>query len=178
MDTISTTQTILRDAGFETRIISLQKFSALRFEDESILGFVIVFLDAQSLLSEWQQLETGLVRRYAESFRLAGDKAWNVYTVLICTSDASPEDLRRIRWIEENLERTRKLTACNVVAREDVTRALLPLLPLQYQPALEEQDLTKRLERRIYTIAPAAASVVLKEDVPPIEVVTLLGELK
>jgi hypothetical protein len=53
--------------------------------------------------------------------------------------------------------------------------ALLPILPIQYRPRLEGEDLTDRLKRRIATIAPAVVEVALDEDVAPAEVVRLLG---
>ena len=53
--------------------------------------------------------------------------------------------------------------------------ALLPVLPIQYRPRLEEEDLTDRLKERIASIAPAAANVALDDNVPPADVVRLLG---
>ena len=81
---------------------------------------------------------------------------------------------RQVRWIQEDLERTRKLAACGVVGRDALARALLPLLPLQYQPVLKEYAVTERLRRRIAAIAPDAAGLILDATVPPEDVVTLL----
>lgn len=73
------------------------------------------------------------------------------------------------------LELTRKIAACDLVAQEEIVEALLPILPIQYSPRLESEDLTERLKKRIATIAPAAVDVVLDEAVSPSEVVRLLG---
>jgi len=72
----------------------------------------------------------------AAQFRAAGDKAWNVYSVFVTEARASIEEHRQVRWIEEDLERTRKITATGVIAREDVVKALLPLLPIMAKPVL------------------------------------------
>ncbi|MGH7169074.1 MAG: hypothetical protein ACRELG_02200, partial [Gemmataceae bacterium] len=55
--------------------------------------------------------------------------------------------------------------------------AMLPLLPIQYQPRLDTDDfdLTLRLRRRIATIAPAAEQAALDEGVAATEVLRLLG---
>jgi len=96
---------------------------------------------------------------------------------LFCSGHANEVELRQIRWIEEDLERTRKIAACGLTTRDDVVTALLPLLPLQYQPLLdsEDLDLTRRLRKRIATIAPTAANAALDDAVSPAEVVRILG---
>lgn len=83
---------------------------------------------------------------------------------------------REVRWIEEDLEKTRKIAACGVASREELLRALLPVLPLQYQPVLRPENVTERLESRIRNIAPTAFDFVLDQSVHPAEVVKLLGE--
>ncbi len=116
-----------------------------------------------------------LLTRFAAGFRTAGEKAWNVYCVFLCGSAADSVQNRQVRWIEENLERTRKIAACGLASREDLLRALLPVLPLQYQPVLRAEDVTERLQTRIRTIVPRASHVVLDQAVSPAEVVRLLG---
>jgi hypothetical protein len=83
---------------------------------------------------------------------------------------------RQINSIEEDLERTRKIAACAISTREDLVRALLPILPLQHQAVLRPEDITERLKRRILNIAPKAANVALDETVSAVEVARLLGE--
>ena len=84
--------------------------------------------------------------------------------------------LVRLRWIEEDLERTRKIAACGIASREELVRVLLPVLPLQYQPELRAEDVTERLRRRIAAIAPNVVEVALDEAVSPVEVVRILGD--
>ena len=90
-----------------------------------------------------------------------------------------PNDVqsREIRWIEEDLERTRKLAAGGVIDLQSLITSLLPLLPLQTQPSLDREDfdVTQRLSRRIGTIAPPVASVALDSKVGASEIIRLLG---
>jgi hypothetical protein len=169
-------QVVLREAGFTTLLTLVDRSATVCFEDDSLMGFGRVFSQPADLIAQWRATETSLLTRYAPSFRAAGDKAWNVYTVLLCGSIGDPIQNRKVRWIEEDLERTRKISACGIASREDMCRALLPLLPLQYQPVLQAEDVTLRLQRRIRTIAPKAATAALDKAVPAVEVVRLLGE--
>lgn len=176
IDVLSTMQVVLREAGFTTRLTSIDRSSIVCFEDDVLTGFGCVFTDPGSLLTRWKATEMSLLTRYAPSLRAAGEKAWNVYCIFLCGPAADSNQGRQVRWIEEDLDRTRKVAACGLASRDDLVRALLPVLPLQYQPVLRAEDVTERLRTRIRTIAPRAADVVLDESVSAAEVVRLLGE--
>lgn len=176
IDVLSTLQVLLREAGFSTRLTSIDRFSIVCFEDDTLLGFGCVFEDPVGLLERWKITEMSLLKRYAPSVRAAGEKAWNVYFLFLCGAPADLIQNRQVRWVEEDLERTRKVAACGLASREDLLRALLPVLPLQYQPVLRAEDVTERLLTRIRTITPTAPQVVLDQSVSPAEVVRLLGE--
>ncbi len=175
IDVLSTMQVVLREAGFTTRLTSIDRSPIVSFEDDTLIGFGCVFEDPGALLARWRTTEMSLLTRFAAGFRTAGEKAWNVYCVFLCGSAADSIQDRQVRWIEEDLERTRKVAACGVASREDLLRALLPVLPLQYQPVLRAEDVTERLQTRIRTIVPRASHVVLDQAVSPAEVVRLLG---
>lgn len=175
IDVLSTMQVVLREASFTTRLASLDRSPIVCFEDDVLTGFGCVFEDPESLLTQWKATEMSLLTRFAPSLRSAGEKAWNVYCIFLCSRAADPIQNRLVRWVEEDLNRTRKVAACGLGSRDDLVRALLPILPLQHQPVLRAEDLTKRLRTRIRTIAPKAFAVVLDESVSPAEVVRLLG---
>jgi hypothetical protein len=122
----------------------------------------------------WRETEAILLARYAPQFRAAGEKAWNVYSVFVTKARASNEERREVRWIEEDLERTRKITATGVVVREDVVKALLPLLPIIAKPVLASEDSTQRLLRRIEVISPQVRDVALDASISPAEVAARL----
>jgi hypothetical protein len=175
-DLKSTVQVVLQDAVYETWLLSVDGLPTIGFEDNAVMGFVCLFEDAATLLRRWRDLETKLLTVHASSLQKAGEKTWNVYSVFLCSS-ADDTQLREIRWIEEDLERTRKIAASGLSTRDEIVRALLPLLPIQRQPLLDSEDfdLTQRLRKRFASIAPDAANAVLDETVTPAEVVRLLG---
>ena len=177
IDLLSTLQVLLKEAGFTTRLTSLDRSSIVCFEDEALMGFGCIFEDPVGLLTRWKTTEMSLLKRYAPNFRAAGEKAWNVYCLFFCGAVGDPIQSREVRWIEEDLNRTRKIAACGLASREDLKRALLPILPLQYQPVLRPEDVTERLKTRIRAIAPRASKVVLDESVSEVEVVRILGGL-
>jgi hypothetical protein len=176
-DLTSPVQGLLREAGYQTWLISIEGLEAIGFEDDAVMGFACVFENPALLLTQWRDIETKLLTRHAPSLQKAGDKTWNVYSVFLSTGGATPIQLRELRWIEEDLERTRKIAACALTNRSDIITALLPLLPLQYQPLLDSEDfdLTQRLRKRIAGIAPAVSAAALDGEVSPAEVVRLLG---
>ena len=176
IDLLSSIQVLLRESGLGTVLSAIDQTPVVRFEDDAVMGFGSLFEDAESLISQWLARENSLLLQYAPRLRSAGEKAWNVYCVFLCGRAASPSQVRQVNWIEENLERTRKIAACGVANREDLVRALVPLLPFQFQPALRPEDLTDRLQRRIDTIAPRGSRVVLDSAVSSAEVVRLLGD--
>ena len=177
MDLSSPVQVVLEDAGYETWLMSIEGIRSIGFEDNAVMGFVCLFDDVAALLANWRSLETKLLVRHASSLQKGGDKTWNLYSVFLSSASASETQAREVRWISEDLERTRKLAACGLSSLEQVLTALLPLLPIQSQPLLESADfdLTQRLEKRIVGIAPEGAKAVLNNDVAPADVVRLLG---
>jgi hypothetical protein len=175
-DITSSVQIILQEAGYTTWLVPVEQLTAVCFEDAAVMGFASVFEDPASLLKSWRSVESSLLTRHAPRFREAEDKAWNVYSIFLCAKSADEDAAREIRRIDEDLERTRKIAACGLASYESIVTALLPVLPIQYRPRLEEEDITERLKKRIASIAPAVANVALDDSVPPTEVVRLLGE--
>jgi hypothetical protein len=176
IDVLSTMHGLLREARFTTHLDLMDKSSIVCFEDDVITGFGRVFEDPASLVQSWKATEMSLLLRYAKSLHTAQEKAWNVYCIFLCGPSASSPEARQIRWIEEDLERTRKVAACGISSREELINVLLPVLPLQYQPLLTVEDVTERLLARIRTIAPKASEVVLNNSVSATEIVRLIGE--
>jgi len=175
IDVLATAQLMLRDAKFVTRQRFLAENSILGFEDESLMGFCLAFASASDLLMQWQERELEILKHFSSNFREAREKAWNVYCVFLCAAPGSADEVRQIRWIEENLEQTRKIAACGLNSREDVLQALLPLLPLQYQPQLLAEDASERLRARIEQLAPGASEIVLDDAASAVEAARQIG---
>lgn len=177
-DLRSMVQVVLQQAGYRTWLADIERLAVVCFEDDAVMGFACIFEDAAALLHRWRLVETAFLTRYAEDIKAAGEKAWNVYSAFLCAAAADAVQAREIRWIEEDLERTRKLAATGLANRDELVAALLPILPFRYQPQLDVEDLTQRLRRRIAAIAPAAADAALDETVSPADVVRLLRSEK
>lgn len=176
-DLKSQLQIVLQGAGYSTWLGSVDALDIVGFEDDIVMGFAYIFDDVESLLARWRHVETMLLFSHASSLQRAGEKTWNVYSVFL--SAAIPDDVqvREVRWIEEDLERTRKIAACRVTDQNTMLTALLPLLPLQNQPLLDHEDfdVTKRLRKRISTIAPPVTNAALDGRITVDEVIRLLG---
>lgn len=177
IDLKSRLQMTLQTAGYSTWLTVAEDFEVVGFEDPVIMGFACLFEDAKTLVSKWRSVETVLLAKHAHLLQRAGDKSWNLYLVLLCGAATTEFETAEVRWIEEDLERTRKLAACNISDEDRLITALLPLLPIQSQAILErdELDVTKRLMRRIESIAPRVARVALDPDVSPSDVLLALG---
>ena len=176
IDLLSTSQILLRDAGFTVRLSAMGHRPVVCFEDNALVGFCSAFEQTDELIDGWKAFESEILNRFAADIRAAGEKAWNVYCVFLCGGAADATQKRAVSWIEEDLERTRKVAACDIASREDLVRVLLPVLPVQYQPALQHEDLTARLQKRIADIAPQASHAILDPEVSVSEAVRLLGE--
>jgi len=170
----SATQIILRDAGYSVGLVEVAGTQVISFEDDSLVGFCTVFDSTNALLSEWHDRELKILARFAPGLRVSGEKAWNVYVVFLTADAAGEQQDRLIHWIEEDLDRTRKIASANITTREELVQALLAILPLRQQPVIEPEDATDRLKRRIQAIAPGVENVFFDDTVPPIEIVRLL----
>ena len=100
-DLKSSLQVVLQDAGYQTWLVSLDDLEAIGFEDEAAMGFAYVFEDAATMLTRWRELEIRLLTRHAPSLQKAGEKTWNIYSVFLCSELGTADQLREIRWIEE-----------------------------------------------------------------------------
>jgi hypothetical protein len=174
---ISPLQAILQDSGYQTWLTVIDGREIVGFEDDAVMGFVCVFETVDTLLKDWRNLESKILLKHAHALQRAGEKTWNVYSIFLSSGTATASQLREVRWIEENLEKTRKIAGCQLSSREDLVNTLLPLLPLQYQPQLDNEDfdLRQRLRKRIAGIAANLSDAALDRDVSPAEVVRILG---
>jgi hypothetical protein len=176
MNLKSQLQIVLQEAGYQTWLTAVNKLGAIGFEDNSVMGFACIFETAEALLQQWRHVETEWLNAHVLSLQKAGDKTWNVYSVFLCDERTTDVQKREINWIEEDLERTRKIATSGITDRASLITALLPLLPLQFQPILDSEDfdLTQRLRKRIRDIAPSIEAVALDEKTSPSEVARLL----
>ena len=176
MNVIEAASRVLASARFDTWPIENLPFPCLGMESVGLLGFVFAFPDVQSLLENWRATEDAAIRRHAPSFKLAGDKAWNVYSVFATADKAEPIARRKLQTIEEDLSQTRKLTGDGVRDDKAMKAALLPLLPIIERPLLSNFDPQERLASRLDGIVAGVSSVMLNEDADATKIMQFLRQ--
>ena len=78
IDLLSTSQILLRDAGFTVRLSSVGHRPVVCFEDTALVGFCSSFEQTDELIDGWKAFEGEILNRFAADIRAAGEKAWNV----------------------------------------------------------------------------------------------------
>jgi len=120
----------------------------LLFEDDSILGFVVLFETAEQLLSQWKEKQGQFIARMAVELRRSSRKSWNCYAVFLAHDKAETEEMARLVDLEEDLSLTRKLVSDNVSSVSDLRSVLMPILPIQNQISstlLDQEGVSARL---------------------------------
>lgn len=173
MDILTQAEIALRNAQYETWSWAGSFGKAISFESAAIMGFVHVFDSADALLGLWQDTQRSALARHAASFRGAGPKAWNVYSVFL-THQRAPSLVRAIERIEEDFSHTRKIARTAVTAAEDVERALLPLIGIRAHPLLEASNFEERIRARLKDV-PLDAVTAFLNDTPATDVARILG---
>ena len=79
-------------------------------------------------------------------------------------SSAYAETRRELLSIEEDFQSTRKIAQSNLMSPADVTRALLPLLPIQNLVELRQDDPLARLRDRVGDKVMAALERIKSTD--------------
>jgi hypothetical protein len=164
---------LLRGAGYTTYSPERAPTSVSKFESEALIGFLYVFNSPQELLQVWRQAQAQTLTRYQPTIRLAGDKAWNIYSVFLC-QDESAELRPQIEAIEEDFSLTRKIARSGIRVPADLRWALLPLLPLSNHATIVESDYIARLQNRLKDVRPEGVKAFLGSSTA-IEVARILA---
>ena len=171
-DLISEAQLVLRNAGFETWEIKAEGVRAAAFESAALLGFVYLFESTSSLLENWRATEQATLKSFAARFKLAGDKAWNVYSIFIASDSAAGLSLSEI---EEDLSLTRKIARNGLQSTAEITKALISILPIQSMPTLTESDFSERVSAHLAGVGEFVFEA-LQSDSSPGDVAGMLLE--
>jgi hypothetical protein len=174
MDILTQAEIVLRDAQYETWVWEGGVVPAVCFENQAIMGFLHVFSSAEELLATWEKAQEISLSRHRAALRSSGNKAWNIYSVFI-SHEFSQNISRRIERIEEDFALSRKIARIGIQTASDLSRAILPLLPIKAQPKLENADYEQRLRTRLKDIPDKAVDAFIGE-VPPVDVAHILEE--
>ena len=145
---LSMAQEQLIGAHYAVSTANDQDGVVLLFEDDTILGFVLFFPDAATLLQQWQPISQRVLQAAQLALRRAESKAWNAYLVLLAEAEGDYGQHVMLGGIEEDLVGTRKIARAGIANVEDVRAALLPLLAIQNAPRLDAVDMPAEIRLR------------------------------
>ena len=152
--TIATLRTLLSDAGYSIGDLNELDGTVITFENDTILGFVLLYPDATKLINSWKTDSARVFGKVQSALRQAGEKAWNAYLVLLADTSGNYEQIIALENIEEDLVGTRKLARAGVEVPDELRNALMPLLSLQNAPRLEAVDIPKEIKLRTSELPP------------------------
>jgi hypothetical protein len=112
------------------------------FEDPYGIVAVVVYDTWHDLLSGWIDAQDALVQLISRHISKSDAKAWDGYLVLLTPGVMASDTRNEATQIRYDTGRVRKLLATgdDLKSLADVERALLPLLPLEPELELEEQE--------------------------------------
>jgi hypothetical protein len=141
-------RSMLETAGYATHA-ARPDAPLFHFEDESLLGFVCVFDEADQIVSGWRTEQDSFIQRNVASLTRDPVKAWNLYAVLLSRAPVSEVTARGLFAIEEDFQSTRKIARGGIRTRDDLAAVLGPLLPIQTALNLIPTDVQSRLLERL-----------------------------
>ena len=172
-NTIESLRAYMSEAGYSTGVMNTPVGDVTIFENESVLGFVLLYPNAAALVEDWKR-ESDLVLQAAQfPLRQAGTKAWNVYLILLAETPGSYGENTSLGGIEENLVGTRKIARSGVSNQEELRAALLPLFPIQNAPRLEVVDMKEEIRLRTSELPEDLVDAFLS-DAPEATLIQLL----
>ena len=143
---------VLEVAGYVTS--AGQTPDVFNFEDLSLFGFVRVTRSVSEIIQQWQAGQDEFLRKNDDQLRKSREKSWNVYSVFLTADEPSSDEVNALARVEEDFRGTRKLTGTGLHTSGHVTRALLPLIPIQNPVDLDNEDALKRLLTRLTSMPP------------------------
>ena len=158
-DLVAQARGVLERSGFATGVAGPDAVTC-DFEDVSIMGRIHVVESVAALLNDWERLQDEFLRDHADHFSRDPTKAWNLYSVFLAVSAPDEAEKAKLFVVEENFRGTRKIARAGIGRREDLERALAPILPLQNVLSIGTTDATRRLAERLHAINPTLAAVL------------------
>ena len=152
--TITALRAHLFDAGYSIGDLNEPDGTVITFENDTVLGFVLLYPDAAKLIDSWKTDSARVLGKVQSALRQAGEKAWNAYLVLLADAGGDYGQNIALGNIEENLVGTRKIARAGIEAPDELRNALMPLLSLQNAPRLEAVDMPTEIKLRTSELPP------------------------
>jgi hypothetical protein len=159
MDLKQEVMSLLRDAEYRVKESS-ESGSSLYFEDSSIIGFAAIEASYEEILNGWRTKQAQFLQVNARKLRGASEKAWNAYAIFLTPARCNDEQKRNLYLIEEDFQGTRKIARSDILTRDDVQRALYPILPVRNITLLERGNSLDRLWLKLELSDRARAALV------------------
>jgi hypothetical protein len=157
---LETAAELLQEHGYVV-VLKHTDVPHLLFESEECLGLMIAFADPETLLGNWSIQSAALLEAQKLGLRRSLEKAWNSYLVLLSAARADRLQQALMDSVEEDLVGTRKIARAGMTSREEIARAILPLLPLQSAPNLQPVDMKEEVRIRASQLPPAVMDAFL-----------------
>lgn len=145
---LSLVQEELLAGGYAVATTDDKDGPVILFESDTILGFVLCFPDASTLLQRWQPMSQRVLQAAQFALRRAERKAWNTYLVFLSEAAGDYGQNILLGTIEEDLVGTRKIARAGIKGIEEVRAAILPLLAIQNAPRLDAVDMAAEIRLR------------------------------
>jgi hypothetical protein len=153
----------LREASFDIATTPVEHGQAFLFENDTVLGFTLLYETAADLIDRWAADADRLIATRRFQLKAAGNKAWNTYVLFLAVARPSPIEAVALSLIEEDLAGYRKIARAGCGDLTDLNRALLPLLPVQSAPFLDAVDSKLEVRQRATEISPKLLDAFLSE---------------
>ena len=153
----------LEDAAFDVTAVAGEEHQAFLFENNTVLGFSIVYDNAADIISHGSRDADRLIAARRFQLKAAGQKAWNAYVLFLAAGRPSPAEAVALSLIEEDLVGYRKIARAGCDDLEVLSRALLPLLPVQAAPVLDAVDSKVEVRQRATEISTKLLDAFLSE---------------
>lgn len=151
---------VLSQAGYDVQR-SARSPDLLLFENDSVLGFLFGYPTVSNLMGSWASDADAIAAERRFQLRAAGQKAWNVYLVLLAEHSTTYAEVVALSLIEEDLSGMRKIARGNVSNSIAVREALLPLIAIQARPELPPVDMPAEIRLRTTELPQEAVDAFL-----------------
>ncbi len=148
MTTLQLAAEQLAAADYSIMVVDDSYGPYLMFESDTVLGFVLGYADAATLIERWRLQSQHILKTAQFGLRRAEVKAWNAYLILLAEAAADYGPSVTLSTIEEDLTGTRKIARAGIVTDMDARGALLPLLSMQHAPQLDAVDMAAEVRLR------------------------------
>jgi len=135
---------LLHEADYRVRE-NFDGMSSLYFENSTIMGFASIETSYDDIVANWKSRQDEFLRANAKRLRIAPLKAWNAYSIFLTSAPSNVAQKRNLYLIEEDFQGTRKIARSDILTRDDVERALYPILPVRNIAPLQLGDPIERL---------------------------------